>query len=136
VQRLAVNQRTARPLWLSLTALSGAVVTATAVLLVANRGVQNASVYLFYALIAVIVLAYAATGALLTSRRPENVIGWIFCIVGVTFSLTALGEQYALHGLVAAPGSLPGVRYVLWVADVAPRTPSTTSGWRVGASSG
>jgi hypothetical protein len=55
-----------------------------------------------------VVLGFAFVGALVASRHPENPIGWIFCGGAVAFSLSGLGEAYAVYTLFAEPGSLLG----------------------------
>jgi hypothetical protein len=55
-----------------------------------------------------VVLAFAFVGALVASRRPDNPIGWIFCGGAVAFSLSGLGEAYAVYTLFAEPGALLG----------------------------
>jgi signal transduction histidine kinase len=97
--------------------VSAAILAFSLVLLVLNLAVLNTGSFLVYAVIGLIVAAYAASGLLIAGRRPQNPIGWIFCTVGLALSLVALGEQYAVRGLVTAPGSLPGIRYVVWLGD-------------------
>jgi hypothetical protein len=56
---------------------------------------------------ALVLFAFATVGALIASRRPQNPIGWIFCL-GTLFS--ALGNfllEYAVYTLITVPGSLP-----------------------------
>ena len=54
------------------------------------------------------VLGFAFVGALVASRQPDNPIGWIFCGGAVAFSLSGLGEAYAVYTLFANPGGLLG----------------------------
>jgi hypothetical protein len=53
-------------------------------------------------------LAFPVVGALILWRRPENIIGWIFCVAGLFGAMLFFGERYAIHALVTEPGSLPG----------------------------
>ena len=55
-----------------------------------------------------VVLGFAFVGALVASRHPDNPIGWIFCGGAVAFSLSGLGEAYAVYTLFAEPGALFG----------------------------
>ena len=48
--------------------------------------------------------SFAFVGALVASRQPDNPIGWIFCGGAVAFSLSGLGEAYAVYTLFAEPG--------------------------------
>ena len=53
-------------------------------------------------------LAFPLVGALIASRRPENLIGWICLAVGIFWMLAITSGSYALYGLrVATPGSVP-----------------------------
>jgi hypothetical protein len=60
-------------------------------------------------------LFFATVGALVASRWPKNAIGWIFCWVGLSFSLGSASEEYALYALVTEAGSLPGAQGLVWL---------------------
>ena len=70
-----------------------------------------------YDVIEVLLLAYPTVGALVASRYPKNPIGWIFCGVGVSFAVTNAAQGYAVHGLIAQPGSLPGAADMAWLSE-------------------
>jgi hypothetical protein len=61
-------------------------------------------------------LAFATVGTLVASRWPKNAVGWVFCWLGLSFSMVGASEEYALYALVTEPGSLPGGEGVLWLA--------------------
>jgi signal transduction histidine kinase len=63
----------------------------------------------------VVSLAVSAVGFVLASRRPGNRIGWLFLAAGLTLELRSFSHQYALHALVAAPGSWPAGRVFGWL---------------------
>jgi hypothetical protein len=52
-------------------------------------------------------VSFSVVGALITSQRPENLIGWIFLAVGFFYGLLIAGEEYAIYALLRNPGSLP-----------------------------
>jgi signal transduction histidine kinase len=54
-----------------------------------------------------VLLAFATVGSLIASRRPENPIGWIFCISALLWALGDLLLQYTTYALITVPGSLP-----------------------------
>jgi signal transduction histidine kinase len=56
---------------------------------------------------ALVLLACAMLGALIASRRPQNAIGWIFCVTALLWGLGALLQEYAVYALITVPGSLP-----------------------------
>jgi hypothetical protein len=83
-------------------------------------------------LAAAIVIGFAGVGALIASRQPGNLIGWLFCGIAVAGSLmslsggfadywldgnsasTALGELAASYGDVSwIPGILPAATFLL-----------------------
>jgi hypothetical protein len=58
--------------------------------------------------------AFAVVGALIVSRRAGNRIGWLFCAIGFSQSLTGVLDAYALYG---SSVGLPGVTAAAWVAS-------------------
>ncbi len=60
-------------------------------------------------------VSFATVGALIASRWPKNAIGWIFCWLGLSFSLGSASEEYALYALVTEAGSLPGAEGMVWL---------------------
>jgi hypothetical protein len=61
-----------------------------------------------------VAITFPAVGALIASRRPDNVIGWIFSGVGLLVAAILLAGTYAEYGLETEPGSVPGADLVLW----------------------
>src|SRR5215213_1833492 len=64
--------------------------------------------------IVVPLLAYPTVGAIVASRRPKNLVGWIFCGMGVVFGVSIFAEAYAYYALPAGSDSLPGGVYMAW----------------------
>ena len=68
----------------------------------------------------VLFLIFPLVGALITSRRPQNPIGWILLADGLLWMLTGMMDYYG----VARPGSVPfpvtvaGINNVMWVPAV------------------
>jgi signal transduction histidine kinase len=54
-------------------------------------------------------------GIVIASRRRENPIGWLFLAAGAALAISSFARSYALHALVADPGSLPAGRAVAWL---------------------
>jgi hypothetical protein len=66
-----------------------------------------------YAFFAVPLLVYATVGAVVASRRPENLVGWILCTIGFVFGVQSFATAYVDYALLAWPGSwLPGAVYI------------------------
>ena len=59
---------------------------------------------------------YASFGRLIVGRRPELATGWLLVLTGLLLALSILTEQYALYGLAAALGTLPGVWLAGWLS--------------------
>jgi hypothetical protein len=59
-----------------------------------------------------------ATGQLIISRLPGNVIGWLLGLIELSLAASMFTDQYALYGLATAPGSLPAARTAGWAAGV------------------
>src|SRR6266567_4725448 len=49
---------------------------------------------------ALILLAFATVGSLVASRRPENPIGWLFCISTLLWALGSLLQEYTTYVLI------------------------------------
>jgi signal transduction histidine kinase len=61
----------------------------------------------------VLAVAFGGMGALLTTRRPQHPIGWLFAAAAVQLALSFAGFEY---GLAATAGhNLPAARYVGWL---------------------
>lgn len=60
------------------------------------------------ALSALVVVAFTAAGAVVASARPGNRIGWLLLAGGTLWALGNAGADAGYHGIVAAPGSVPG----------------------------
>jgi signal transduction histidine kinase len=59
----------------------------------------------------------AIIGIVIASRRRENPLGWLFLGAGLALGVTAFSRAYALHALVADPGSLPFGRAFGWLSN-------------------
>jgi hypothetical protein len=70
-------------------------------------------------------VAAAVIGFVLASRRPENRIGWLFLLAGLMLGLGGFSNQYALHALVADPGSWPAGRAFAWLSNWISVIPAT-----------
>jgi hypothetical protein len=82
----------------------------TLVLLGLNVSHIDAGRMFAVAVLAVAAVAYTGAGRLISSRMPGNAIGWLLSLVGLSVAIAAFTEQYALYGLVTAPGSVPAAR--------------------------
>src|SRR5262245_32668942 len=65
----------------------------------------------------VAALAFSALGALIVSRFPSHVIGWIFCAYGFLSVAQSFANYYAIYALFVAPDALPGGLLVGWLQN-------------------
>jgi hypothetical protein len=63
-----------------------------------------------------LVVIDATVGAIVASRRPENLVGWLLCLSGVALSTSNFASQYAIYALLAEPGLLPAGEAMAWIA--------------------
>jgi hypothetical protein len=62
---------------------------------------------------------FATLGALISSRRPRNVMGWIFLATGVLSGVQISSGQYATIALASDGPALPGGALAAWLAMLA-----------------
>ncbi len=110
-----MGRRTAAWIALAMMAFSVTMTALSILLLVVNLSHPNAHVFDYWLEDTVIALVFSITGTVIVSRRPESLIGWIFCALGLSVGLDHLVAQYAIYSLLAAPGSLPGGEAMAWV---------------------
>jgi hypothetical protein len=87
----------------SLCVLCVALATASQILALLN-GRTLGEIFITFAILTV---SFSVVGALITSQRSKNPIGWIFLAVGFFYGLLTAGEEYAIYALLTNPGSLP-----------------------------
>jgi hypothetical protein len=67
--------------------------------------------------IGVAVLSFATVGAILVSRLPANVIGWLLALGGFGLAVGNGAGGLADYGLIAHPGSVPGAIWFAWLSE-------------------
>lgn len=111
--KLLMNEPTARRLSWSIAGLSILVVVTGLVisllaLINSGRGVTFSHQFFTPPL----TITYCVVGALIASRHPRNVIGWIFCTIGFLSALNMLSAGYALYSELVR--SMPGEALARW----------------------
>jgi hypothetical protein len=60
-------------------------------------------------------VGYAVVGAMIATRRPRNPVGWLLCAFGVLYPAVGTLWSYAMYGLYATDGGLPGQEAAAWL---------------------
>ena len=60
---------------------------------------------------------FSTVGAIVASRRRENLVGWLLCLYGLAQSISHFSAQYAIYTLLAQPNSLPAGEAMAWVSS-------------------
>ncbi len=112
-----MSRRAAARLAWSVCALSLALTVLSLLLLILNLSHPNAHVYDYWLENTISAISVAPIGALIASRRPENPVGWLMCLLGLATSIGLFGGQYAIYTLSAEPNSLPAGEVLAWIAS-------------------
>jgi hypothetical protein len=71
----------------------------------------------FEAGVSVALLVFPTCGVVVILRQPANPIGWLFCLVGVTWLTMFFADAYAALALIREPGAVPGGEFAAWVYE-------------------
>jgi hypothetical protein len=112
-----VASRIAWTLWALAVCLSAALVWLTVLSADSPGPLEYADTPAIVAVYVLLALMYPTLGALIASRHPSNVIGWMFCAAGLAISGAACAQLYADYALYNEPGSLPGGDVAFWVSS-------------------
>ena len=67
-------------------------------------------------LVLLATMTSSTVGALVASRQPRNLLGWLFLGLSLCIVLGVMGEDYPIYAIRTNPGSLPAPEWVLWVS--------------------
>src|SRR5688572_16594359 len=77
----------------------------------------EAQLYVYWIEATLIVPTFATLGALIVSRRPGNIIGWLFLVSAVAGGMQFFFGQYATVALSHST-RLPGGAYAAWLSTL------------------
>jgi hypothetical protein len=101
----------------SLWALSVALTALSLLLLVLNLSHPDVYVYDYWLENALSAVLYSTIGAIVASRRAENPVGWLFCLLGLAFSIGHSSSQYAIYTQLTQPDLLPAGQALAWISS-------------------
>jgi hypothetical protein len=108
------SARLAWSLWALTVVLMALTIVFTAIYPLYRNALSNA---VNFGIAILFVATFQTVGALISSRRPENPIGWVFCGMGLTLVAAVFFGNYAEYSLVVEPGSLPRAEVAAWVGN-------------------
>jgi hypothetical protein len=111
-----MSRRTAAWLAWSMCALSLVLTALSLLLLRLNLSHPGVHIFDYWLENTVVAASFSTVGAVIISRHPNNVIGWLLCAGGLAIGLNHFSTEYAIYSLVAQPGSLPGATVFTWLA--------------------
>lgn len=62
-------------------------------------------------------VVYVVVGWMVSSRRPDNTVGWVALGIGLPAIVSTLANEYAIYATLTEPGSLPGGDVVAWLGN-------------------
>jgi two-component system, NarL family, sensor kinase len=111
-----MSRRTASWLAWFLCALSMALTAFSLWLLALNTSHPGVHIFDFWLENTVAATGFSTVGAVMISRRPINIIGWLLNAAGFLLGLNHFRCEYAIYTSLAQPGSLPGGQAAAWLA--------------------
>jgi hypothetical protein len=97
-------------------ALSLALTALSLLLLALNLSPPGVHIFDFWLENTLAAAGFSTVGAVIVSRRPNNIIGWLFNAAGLLLGLNHFSSEYAIYTLLAQPESLPGGEVAAWLA--------------------
>jgi signal transduction histidine kinase len=110
-----VSDRARRLPWV-LWAASMLLLAATLTLTVSNWRYEEDG-WTFIPLAVAMVFGYATVGALLASRNPGNLIGWLMMLAAGLFVTSGFTGEYATYHYLTNPGTLPFALAAAWISN-------------------
>jgi hypothetical protein len=101
----------------SLWTLSVALTALSLLLLTLNLSHPGVHVYDYWLENTLGATLFSTVGALVGSRRPENLVGWLLCLLGLATAAGHFSSQYAIYALLARPYALPWGEAMAWVSS-------------------
>ena len=98
-----MSKRTATWLAWSMCALSLVLTALSLFLLTLNLSHPGVHIFDYWLLNVLLTIGFSAVSAVTVSRSsPSNLIGWLFCAIGVLWGVVHLAAQYTIYTLLAA----------------------------------
>ena len=63
-------------------------------------------------------IGFSAVGALVAARRPDNPLGWLFCLAGLLTTVSVAVSEYGLQAMQGALVNWPAVDLSIWLSSL------------------
>src|SRR5215210_142224 len=103
--RAGISSRLGWSLWLATVLLLG-----LGMFFGTKSGSSFSEIYAFLP----VIIAFATVGLLVSSRLPQNPIGWLFCAFGLLVAVLIFLDEYATYALLGTPNPLPAGEWAAW----------------------
>ena len=94
-------------------AVAGIFFVPTVILTALNGSFSDPFLFLAVAM----VVGYTSVGTVVASRRPDNAVGWILMVIGISFLVVGFTDEYVRYTYTTNPGSLPFGAAIAWLAN-------------------
>jgi hypothetical protein len=119
VRRSRIRPRTAQRMAWGLWIVTIAAAIAAMVLLVVTRSAPRPGFVTLWPLDLLWIVGYLSfptVGLIVATRRPNNPLGWLLLLIGLSLGINDFTHYYADYTLTHRPGALPGGLAVGWVS--------------------
>ena len=83
----------------------------------ASSGITDVPGVVGGVVMAFLILTFSTVGALIATRQPQNLVGWIMLVAGFALGVTVLTSSYVDLSISQPRGRLPGTEWVTWFAQ-------------------
>ena len=83
----------------------------------ASSGITDVPGAVGAVVMAALILTFSTVGALIATRQPQNLVGWIMLVAGFALGATVLTSTYVDLSISQPRGRLPGTEWVTWFAQ-------------------
>jgi hypothetical protein len=83
----------------------------------ASSGITDVPGAVGAVVMAALILTFSTVGALIATRQPQNLVGWIMLVAGFALGATVLTSSYVDLSISQPRGRLPGTEWVTWFAQ-------------------
>ncbi len=110
---------TRKAAWLTwcLCAMSWALIALSILFLALNWSAPLPESWGFRGFMGILAAMFTNMGTVISFRRPEHRIGWLFLSIGLVAALQFAASEYGIYAGLVRPGALPAATLMAWAAS-------------------